>query len=73
MTKDFICLVSFFCSEFGGFCCLCIFNLLNFVYTLEKKSSHQGRGKGFRVWVFLVLWGFCSLCVFTLRLSSNQD
>lgn len=65
MTKDFICLVSFFCSEFGGFCCLCIFNLLNFVYTLEKKSSHQGRGKGFCVWVFLVLRVFV-LCVFSL-------
>lgn len=37
---------------------LFIFNLLNFVYTSEKKSSHQVRGKRFYVWVFLALWVF---------------
>lgn len=57
--------VSFFCWEFGFFCCLFIFNQLNFVYSLEKKSSHQGRGKQFCVWVFFALWIFF-LCVFLL-------
>lgn len=41
---------------------LFIFNLLNFVYSLEKKSSHQGRGKRFCVWVFLTLWAFSFAC-----------
>lgn len=48
---------------FGFF--LFIFNLLNFIYTPEKKSSHQVRGKGFCVWVFLALWVFPFACFYS--------
>lgn len=51
--------------EVLGFCCLFIFNQLNFVYTLEEKSSHQGRGKKFCAWVFLVLWVFSFACFYS--------
>lgn len=61
-------------GEFGGFCYLFVFNLLNFVYTSEKKSSHQGRGEE-RDFVFGSFWRcrFYPLYVFILWLSSNQD
>lgn len=32
------------------------------LFALEKKWSHQGRGKGFCVWVFLVSWVFSFAC-----------